>query len=92
LKALLHDANADFMAGISAVAILKRETSMLKLLGKVNELCSLLCAYRLLDVFFGLEKDTADLSNNAPLHRKMGNNISKQRYVQNLVLLLSFLS
>lgn len=77
LKALLRDANADFMAGMSAVAISKRETSMLKSRGKANELCSLLCAYRLLDVFFGLEKETMALSNDTPLHGKMGINISK---------------
>lgn len=75
MKALLRDANADFMTGMSAAAISKREISMLKSRGRANELCSLLCAHRLVDVIFLMEPDENLVS--PPKHKKMGINILK---------------
>lgn len=63
------------MLGMTDVAISKREASILRSRGKANELCSLLCAYRLLDIVASQElTEGCDIT---PLHLKMGVNVSK---------------
>lgn len=74
LKALLRDVNADPMSDMSAVAISKRESSMLKSREKSSDFCSLLCAYRLLDVIISLERTTEKL-HAPPLHNQIGTNL-----------------
>ena len=63
------------MRGMSAHAISVRESSMLRSREKSNEFCSLLCAYRLLDVITSLV--IVEGSTVPPLHKKMNINLSK---------------
>ena len=56
------------MSDMSSAAISNRESSLLKSREKANEFCSLLCAYRLLDVFINMEmvKEGVKLPTDAP--------------------------
>lgn len=59
--------------------------------GKANELCSLLCAYRLLEIITG--KKMLEESNFPPMHKKMGINFSKNEvrtYVYSHIILPFF--
>ena len=76
LKGLLRDVNADPMSEMSSIAISNQESSMLKSREKANEFCSLLCAYRLLDVILNLEI-VKEASSSPLVHQQMGINVSK---------------
>ncbi|KAF8813075.1 hypothetical protein BYT27DRAFT_7207231 [Phlegmacium glaucopus] len=75
LKAILRDVGSDTMVGLSSTAISKRETKILKTKEKSNELCSLLCAYRLLDVIASFEVTNQALT--PPSHKKMSIDFTK---------------
>jgi hypothetical protein len=66
--------NADPMSDMSSVAISKRETSMLKSRERSNDFCSLICAFRLLDVIMDLEM-TQETSSKPLKHNQMGINL-----------------
>jgi hypothetical protein len=59
------------MSDMTALAVSKRETSMLKSREKANDFCGLLCAFRLLDVSIGMEI-IKDKSHLPPKHNQMG--------------------
>lgn len=73
MKALLRDVNSDPMSDMSAVAISKRETSMLRSRERSNDFCSMLCAYRLLDVISYVSVPVGE-ADTPPLHNQMGIN------------------
>jgi len=60
---------------MSTVAISRQESSMMKSRGKANDLCSLICAYRLLENIVG--KERLEDPKIPPMHKKMGVNFSK---------------
>jgi hypothetical protein len=60
---------------ISNDAITNRESSLLRSKEKANNLCSLLCAFRLLDVIVKLDLPSDQIQ--PPVHKKMGLNFSK---------------
>jgi hypothetical protein len=76
LKALLREENADPMSQMTTAAISKRENSILRSREKANDLCSLLCAYRLLDVMLSMEF-TEEESTSPVLHNQMGVDLPK---------------
>jgi hypothetical protein len=71
LKGLLREEDADPMSQMTTAAISKRETSILRSREKANDLCSLLCAHRLLDVMISIEF-TEEESTSPVLHNQMG--------------------
>jgi hypothetical protein len=80
------------MAEMSTVDISKRENTLLKSRGKANELCSLICAHRLLDVLVSF--DLTEESTMRTTHKQMGFNMSKNdvRIYLYLCKLLYFLT
>jgi hypothetical protein len=56
LKALMREADVDVMAGLTTQAISLRESSILKKKERASDFCSLITAYRLLDVISMLEE------------------------------------
>jgi hypothetical protein len=75
LKALMREADVDTMAGLTTQAISLRESSILKKRGRQSDFCSLITAYRLLDIISMLEK-TGD-SVRSPLQLKSRFDCSK---------------
>jgi hypothetical protein len=71
LKGLLREEDADPMSQMTTAAISKREKSILRSREKANDLCSLLCAHRLLDVMISIEF-TEEESTRPVLHNQMG--------------------
>jgi len=77
LKGLLREFDSDSMTGLSADMIAKQENRISKGIHS-NDLCSLLAAYRLLDVIELLEI-TPETTNTVkpPLHHKMSVDFKK---------------
>ena len=63
------------MSEMSNAAVSNRETSMLRSKERANEFCSLLCAFRLLDVIGNMVIPSDQ--TKPPVHEKMGINLSK---------------
>jgi len=66
----LRDSQADAMDGLSNAQIVQREAKSLKSKEKASLLCSLLSAYRLLDVVALLEPQSAS-PLQVPVHHKI---------------------
>ena len=75
------------MNEMSVITISNRETSMLRSKEKASKLCSLLCAYRLLDVIVSLSDENE--STPPPVHKRMGVNIFDNEVRSHLIFLLS---
>jgi hypothetical protein len=66
LKALMREIDIDSMANLTNVAIVSRESSMLKNKERASDFCSVITAYRLMDIIFKL--DQTDDSVLPPVH------------------------
>ena len=56
LKALMREVDVDVMEGLTSNAILSRECSILRPIERASNFCSLITAYRLLDIISMLEQ------------------------------------
>lgn len=75
LRAIMREVDVDAMAGMSTKAISNRESTMLRTREKASVFCSLLTAYRLLDVIAMLEEN--ENSVRPPSQSKMTVDFSK---------------
>lgn len=75
LRAIMREVDVDMMAGMTTNAISVRESNMLKTREKASVFCSLLSAYKLLDVIAMLED--AGNSVRPPSQTKMRVDFSK---------------
>jgi hypothetical protein len=75
------------MPEMSNAAVSNRESSMLRSKERANDFCSLLCAFRLLDVMGNLETPSDQI--RPPVHKKMELNLSKNEV---RVLSISFIN
>lgn len=75
LKTTLRDIHADAMDGLSDAKIAQQETRLLKSKERASLFCSLLCAYRLVDVISLL--GPCGTSLQVPLHRKIAMDFTK---------------
>lgn len=77
LKTILRDVSVDTVAGLSTVAISKRERTMIRSKDRSFEFSSLLTAYKLLDVITNLEDSKGLIL--PPTHNKMKGNFSRYK-------------
>jgi hypothetical protein len=75
LKTILRESQADGMDGLSNAQIVQQEAKLLKSKERTSLFCSLLSAYRLLDVVALLEPGGASLQ--VPVHHKIAMDFTK---------------
>lgn len=77
VKTGLRDRSSDIFSDHSPSQIVSAETKSLKSAGRASEICSVLTAYRLLDIMYALEHP--DDAMKAPQHQRLRVNFASFR-------------